>query len=130
MRKPTVPNKHNLSRTDLNSLMVLDRSQVCEPLFWRNDVIDAWCIHGGAGEGFYSGWINSFWIGVYDETAKAYAGKVRVSFSAYEDMCSYDFKKFYDPKDIEVEIDLAVQERFLLVINNLLDKGILGLKRT
>lgn len=129
MRKPNVPNKYNLTRNDLRHLAIIDRSQICEPLFWRNNVIDAWCISGGSGKGLYSEWINSFWIGVYDKSAKAYAGKVKVDFSACEDMCSYNFEKFYAPEDIESDIDLAVQEKFLLVMNELLDKKILGVQR-
>lgn len=44
MRKPKIENKYNLSFSDVKKLKVGDRSKVCEPLFWRNDVVNAWCI--------------------------------------------------------------------------------------
>ena len=127
MRKPRVKNKYNLTIPKIKKLKIKDRSQVCAPLFWRNDVISAWCISGRAGskadEQFCTD--NTYWIGIYDEDAKAYAGKFRFDFSAYGGMCSYQFEKFFQPADIECENDLFIQERFLEKINELLDKGVL-----
>lgn len=40
-------------------------------------------------------------------------------------MCGYNFKKFYDEKEIENEIDLQTQEKLLDTINHLIDEGIL-----
>ena len=132
MRKPTVKNKYNLTMKDCRHLAVKDRSKICEPLFWRNDVINAWCISGStaknAKEDEY-GCYNEFWLGIYDEDAKAYAGKVKVQFSAYGGMCHYNFKKFYNYSEIENEIDLEVQEMFLEKINVLLDEGILEVQK-
>ena len=39
MRKPQVDNKYNLTMAKIRRLKIADRSKVCEPLFWRNDVI-------------------------------------------------------------------------------------------
>jgi hypothetical protein len=125
MRKPTVPNKYNLTSADLKKLRIVDRSKLSAPRFWYNNVVKAWCISGGSGKGFYGNCIDSFWLGIYDENAKSYAGKVAVNFSASEDMCNYVFEKFYDPNEIECEADLNIQEQFLFVINGLLDDGIL-----
>jgi len=47
MRKPTVKNKYNLTMAKIRKLKIVDRSKVGKPLFWRNDVIGAWCIVGG-----------------------------------------------------------------------------------
>lgn len=132
MRKPTVKNKYNLTMKDCRHLAVKDRSKICEPLFWRNDVINAWCISGStaknAKEDEY-GCYDEFWLGVYDKDAKSYADKIRVKFSAYGGMCHYNFNKFYDYTKIEHEIDLEVQEMFLEKINMLLDEGIVEVQK-
>ena len=44
MRKPKVDNKYNLTMAKIRKLKIADRSQIGKPLFWRNDVIGAWCI--------------------------------------------------------------------------------------
>lgn len=91
MRKPRVKNKYNLTIPQIRKLVIKDRSQVCAPLFWRNDVISAWCISGHAGskadERFSTD--NEYWIGIYDEDSKAYKGKFRFEFSTYGGMCGY-----------------------------------------
>lgn len=126
MREPTVPNIYNLTVPMIRQLRV-DRSKVGEPWFWRNNVISAWCLSGStakcaADDEF--GTTDEYWLGVYDEDAKAYAGKIRVSFSTYGGMCGYNFKEFYNPKDIENELDLEIQEKFLKVMNDLIERGI------
>ena len=126
MREPTVPNIYNLTIPMIRQLRV-DRSKVGEPWFWRNNVISAWCLSGStakcaADDEF--GTTDEYWLGVYDEDAKAYAGKIRVSFSTYGGMCGYNFKEFYNPKDIENELDLEIQEKFLKVMNDLIERGI------
>ena len=126
MREPTVPNIYNLTVPIIRQLRV-DRSKVGEPWFWRNNVISAWCLSGStakcaADDEF--GTCDEYWLGVYDEDAKAYAGKIRVSFSAYGGMCGYNFKEFYNPKDIENELDLEIQEKFLKVMNDLIERGV------
>ena len=85
MRKPQVDNKYNLTMAKIRRLKIADRSKVCEPLFWRNDVIGAWCICGSSGDDMDRRFAtnNEFWIGIYDLNAKAYAGKFRVSLSSY-----------------------------------------------
>ena len=132
MRKPTVKNKYNLTMKDCRHLAVKDRSKICEPLFWRNDVINAWCVYGStaknAKEAEYGSY-DEFWLGVYDKDAKSYADKIRVKFSAYGGMCHYNFNKFYDYTKIEHEIDLEVQEMFLEKINMLLDEGIVEVQK-
>ena len=128
MRKPKVKNKYNLTYKDLSRLKVLNRDKICEPLFWRNNVIDAWCIiKKTADHGF--GDESSFWLGVYNEDAKTYKGKVRISFDRYGGMCSYKFKKFFDYQEIENELDLEIQEISISTINYLLDEKILSLER-
>lgn len=128
MRKSQVDNKYNLTMTKICRLKVADRNKVCAPLFWRNDVIGAWCICGTSGNEMDRRFAtnNEFWIGIYDLNAKAYAGKLRVRLSSYGGMCDYKFNKFFDIKDINHEQDLEIQEKFLTKINELIECGILA----
>ena len=127
--RTTVKNKYNLKPKDINKLVILDRTQLKEPMFWRNNVIDAWCISKSIGSAKDKRFCtdNSVWIGIYDEDAKAYKNKVRYSCDCYGGMCSYQFDKFFDPSDIENDNDFASQVFLLETINNLIDLGILGL---
>lgn len=131
MRKPKVKNKYNLTVKDLKRLKVGNKDKLCAPLFWRNNVINAWCISKNTCKNRKDdefGTYDEFWIGIYDEDAKSYAGKIRVTFSAYGGMCSYNFKNFFDYKEIENTIDLEIQEMFIETINQLLDEQILYLE--
>jgi len=129
MKKTNVKNKYSLKPSDINKLIILDRSKIKEPLFWRNDIIGAWCISKSIGNSKDRQFCtdNSVWIGVYDEDAKSYKNKVRYNCTSYGGMCSYNFKKFFDSKDIENEYDLKSQEFLLETINTLLDLKILSL---
>lgn len=127
MRKPKVKNKYNLTPEKIDKLLV-NRDLVKEPVFWRNNVIDAWCIStntikNSLDEEFST--YNEFWLGVYDENAKSYAGKVRHHFSAYGGMCSYNFKRFFNYQEIENEMDLEIQEKAIKKLNQLIDDGVL-----
>ena len=129
MRKPKVENKYNLKPKDIQKAIILDYERLKQPPFWRNDVVQAWCLSDGSGKGLY-GSIDSYWIGFYDKDAKAYAGKIRLSCTSYEGMCSYDFKKFFDLKEIEYEFDLELQEKLLSRINWLIDEGIIEIPKS
>ena len=122
--KPKVKNKYHLTVEDIKHLKILDRTKITSPLFWRNDAISAWCISRSVESDFDS---DSFWIGVYDDNAKVYAGKVRVSFDSYDGMCGYNFNKFYNLDDIDNWMDYKIQEEALDAINQLIDDGIFGL---
>ena len=125
MRKPTVKNKYNLTIADIKKLEIGDRSRFeADPRFWRNNVIDAWCMTKSIGnEAFCDN--TEYWMGFYDLDCKRYPGKFRFAFTTYGGMCGYSFQKFFQPKDIDREDDLRIQELFLDAINNLLDDGIL-----
>lgn len=127
MRKPKVKNKYNLTYKDLSKLKVLNRDKICEPLFWRNNVIEAWCITQKTRDNGF-GDESSFLLRVYDEDAKAYKGKIRVCFDSYGGMFGYKFKKFFDYEDIDNELDLEIQEKFISTISYLLDEKILELR--
>lgn len=127
MRKPLVKNKYNLTIKKLKKYEVGDRSKVNGMFFWRNNAVQAWCVSGSAGsnQDRQFGTDNGYWIGIYDENAKAYAGRFRFYFTSYGGMCGYDFNQFFDEKDINCENDMRVQEMFLEKINMLIDYGIL-----
>lgn len=124
MRKPVVNNQYHLTISAIKRLKVGDRSLIGPPLFWRNNVIDAWCIIENAAPTKY-GDETSYWIGIYDEDAKAYKGKFRFDFSTYGGMAGYRFEKFFQKDDIENEWDLLIQEKFLAKVNELIGLGIL-----
>lgn len=128
IRKPKVSNKYNLTIDKIKKLKVNEskRNLICEPLFWRNNVISAWCITESFGN-YYA--CSEYWIGIYDVDAKSYKGKFRFYFSSLGGMCSYKFKKFFDYSEIENELDLCVQEAFLEKINYLIDNKILMIER-
>lgn len=123
MRKPRIENKYNLTPPGINNLVVLDRSKVCAPLFWRNNVIGAWCITRttGSKSDFEFGCESDFWLGIYDEK-----DEIKSNFSSFGGMCNYNPSKFYDEKEIENKNDLEIQEKALEVVNRLIDEGILG----
>lgn len=129
MRKPKVENKYNLKPKDIEKATILDYEKLKQKPFWRNNVIGAWCLSGGSGKGYFGGFIDSYWIGFYDNDTKAYAGKIRLSCTSHEDMCSYNFKKFFESKEIENEIDLELQEKLLERMNWLIDEKIIEIKK-
>lgn len=125
IRQPRAKNKYNLKPKDIEKAVVLDYEKLHKPPFWRNNAVQAWCLSDGAGVGYYGDWIDSYWIGFYDQNAKAYAGKIRLSCSSYDDMCHYNFTKFFDYNEIENEVDLELQEKLLSRINWLIDEKII-----
>ena len=112
IQNPRVPNKYELTIEKIKRLKVGDTTKFKEPIFWYNNVINAWCISGGTR-------YDSFWIGFYDN------GSFKFTISCYEDMCWYNFKEFYKIEEIEIIDDFLVQEKFLETINHLIDEGIL-----
>ena len=111
-------------------MRVIDKDRIQQEPFWRNDVIRAWCLSDtiGTTDDIRYGTDSSYWIGIYDEDAKHYAGKIRYSCTAFGGMCLYNFKEFFNHKEIEREIDLEIQEKLLSRVNWLLDEKILGFK--
>ena len=132
MRKPKVENKYNLKPKDIQKAVILDYDKLHQPPFWRNDVIGAWClsettIKNAKDDEF--GCYNEYWIGFYDRDAKSYAGKIRLKCYAYGGMCGYNFNTFFNPKDIDCEIDLEIQEKLLSRMNWLIDEGVIEIRK-
>ena len=129
MRKPKVENKYNLKFSDIKNLQIVDRSRICEPLFWRNDVVGAWCISReiGSRKDIEFCTNNEVWIGIYD---KPYYGKlIHCNCYSYGGVCGYNFKRFFNEKEIENELDLQTHEFIVETINMLIDEGILALRK-
>lgn len=129
MRKPKVKNKYNLTFSDIKKLKIKDRSKLKEPLFWRNNVVKAWCISDTTiknSKDSRFGTYNDYWIGIFDEDSTR-KQKLVVKCSTYGGMASYNFKKFFDYSEIENEMDLEIQEKLLDKINFLIDEKILEL---
>ena len=126
MRKPKVPNKYNLTPDKISKLKY-DRSKIGEPTFWRNNVIDAWCIIRSTAKNSLDrecGTYDSFWLGIYDDDARSYAGELQFWFDSYGGMCSYNFTEFYKESEIQYEMDLEIQEKALEILNQLIDEGV------
>lgn len=128
MRKPTVENKYHLRPDMLSKLIVLDEAKIHEPPFWRNDAIQGWCLSGRgttkAANQFDD--YDEYWLGIYDKDAKEHPGEIRTMLSSYGGMCSYNITEFFKPEEMENECDIRVQENFLRVLNDLIDRGVLG----
>ena len=132
MRKPKVENKYNLKPKDIQKAVILDYDKLHKPPFWRNDVVQAWCLSETTIKNRKDdeyGCYNEYWIGFYDKDAKSYAGKIQLNCYAYGGMYNYNFKKFFDPKEIGCEIDLEIQEKLLSRINWLIDEGIVEISK-
>lgn len=132
MRKPKVENKYNLKPKDIQHAKILDYNRLHQNPFWRNDIVQAWCLSENTcknDKDYEYGCYNSYWIGFYDEDAKEYAGKIRLDCCAFGDMCSYNFKTFFNSKEIESELDLEIQEKLLSRINWLIDEKIIEIRR-
>ena len=130
MRKPKIPNKYNLTPAMIPKLKY-DRSKIGEPVFWRNNVIDAWCITRDTAKNskdYEFGTYDSFWLGIYDDNAKSHAGKLKFWFDSYGGMCDYNITKFYDESQIDDMDDLEIQEKALEVLNQLIDDGVLWIE--
>lgn len=131
MRKAKIKNKYNLTMSDIRKLEIGDRSKIKEPIFWRNNVVKAWCISDTTIKNKYDDMYDtydSYWIGIFDENCSRKV-KFRVKVNSYGGMCNYNFDKFFNYKDIENEMDLEIQEKLLSKINELIDIGILKINK-
>ena len=122
-------NKYGLTPKTIRNL-IPDRNKIQKKPFWRNNVISAWCLSGNtihSAENIIYSTYDEYWLGVYDEDANSYAGKVRFHLSSYGEMCSYNISGFLKPGEIENRDDLEIQVNFLKCINQLIDNGTFSL---
>jgi hypothetical protein len=136
-REPVEQNKHNLNAKTIRNLKIVNREKLKDFGFWYNKVICGWCISDEVGDGTCCS-DNSFWICVYDNEIKVSSNNkkeikeklqkentVDFSFGIYGSHLGQRIEKFYNPKDIENDNDLVIQEKFIQIINRLIDNDIL-----
>ena len=128
-RTTKIKNKYNLKPKDIQHAIVLNKEALHDKPFWYNNIVKAWCLSGGAGEGLYGGYEYEYWIGFYDDNAPAYKNKIRLQCSSYEGMCNYTFKKFFDLDEIKNKYELQLQQELLKVINWLIDSKIIYIEK-
>lgn len=124
MRKNAVINDINvygLTRKNIPTLIVNRALVNKDHGFWRNDVVKAWCISAEQGPYFDC---DEYWLGVYDEDASAYAGKICCEFSSHGGMCDYKFNKFFQKEDIKNDMDYLIQYKFIDAMNRLIAEGV------
>lgn len=118
-----VPNKYHLTYSDIIHFHVQIPEALKKPPFWRNDVVKAWCLSGTTAKNKKDemyGCYAEYWIGFKDN------GRIEVDLVTESGMCSYHFKKFYDPKDIDNDQQLELQEILLERLNWLMDNFIVA----
>lgn len=122
---PRVKNKYSLTIKDIENLRVGRRDLINPNLFWWNSLCSAWFISRVDDSKMEDANCNEFWITIYDEKAPRNAGKFTFKITRSSGVHPYSFEEFYNPKDIESNNDLIIQEKFLNTINQLIDMGIL-----
>lgn len=128
MREPLVRNKYGIKPKDIEKAIIINKEKLKQEPFWRNEGVQAYCLSDNTiknSKDSEFGTYNSYWIGFYDQDAKQYAGKIRLSCNAYGGICSYNFKEFFNPNEIECDIDLEIQEKLLKRINWLIEEKII-----
>lgn len=119
MRKPRIKNKYNLKPKDIENAEVLDRKRLKEKPFRRNEVIKAWCLSEWIGDGED----RKYGTGNWYQITFCDSGEIKLLCTCME-MLSYDFKTFFNAKEIDHENDLVLQEKLLNRLNWLIDERI------
>ena len=136
-REPVVENKYHLNTKKVKNLKILNREKLKDFGFWYNSVVCGWCYSFEIGDETSCA-DNSFWLCVYDDRIiNVYGSKREINkqlgkegtvdfhFCVYGSSVCWDIQKFYNPRDIENENDLKIQEIFIKKINELIDENIL-----
>ena len=141
---PKVENKYGLTFKDLLNLKVGNRD-ILERLFGSyenlkiikdgnptlleklygsyNEYVYAWVIHDATSDQFCE---CEYYIHIYDDNAPKHAGEVEIKFVCYMGMCGFGFNNFYVPEEVQNDVyRLEIQEKFMEIINLLLDEGAL-----
>lgn len=112
-------NKYNLKPNDIKKAIVVSPERLKLKPFWRNELINAWCLSEGAGRGFGGSWIDSYWIGFKDD------GKIDYHILCWEGMGNYAIKEFFKSNDIECRSDLDIQIKYVKMLNWLIEENII-----
>lgn len=125
-RPPKVENKYDLTLKKVRAMSInWDKVSKTDSKWWRNNVINAWCLSQEVGDAddVKYGTSDGYVIIFYDEGAAK--KRLRISCDSYGGMCGYNFNEFYEPSDIDGLIDLQLQEELLKELNKLIDDGVL-----
>lgn len=116
------PNRYNITPESIKRLRVLNWDKL-KQIMWFNKATTPhrWCrLIGCQKDGEkYDDW-DEFWIGIAEN------GNIDYHFTCYEGMCSYNFKEFYDLKDIEDKYDMQIQVNVIKWLNEMVDEEIIG----
>lgn len=126
MEKIADINKYNIQPKDLERVEILTTPSP-ELGFWRNDVINAWCMSktiGDADDRKY-GSEADWWIGIYDKPLRKKS--FHYNFNCMGGMCSLTFDKFDDNQKFE-HLEKEVLISFIKTITKLIDENIIRLE--
>jgi len=119
---PKVENKYGVTRSAIQKAKVIDSEKLKKKPFWRNDVVNAYCLSGEVGSWEY-GSAADYWLGFYDN------GKIRLKVYSEDNMLTYNFDRFYAKEALKDKWLLAIQEKILERINWLIDEKIIELPK-
>lgn len=118
------PNKYNLTPKNIKKLKILDWEKLKQKTWYNRAKVDTgnwWChMEGCSKSGNYDDEVE-FWIGFNEDN-----NKIDCHFTSYGGMCWYNFKKFYNAKEIENKYDMQMQVNTIRWLNMMIDEGILG----
>lgn len=125
MREPSVENKYHLTVSRIRALRVKDRSRLGEAGLRREGA--CWWIYECAGErdDYLYDTYDTFRLSVYDDDAPEHGGEVQFAFWTYAGISKYEFENFFEPETCGSVAHLEIQEKFLKLVNRLIDMGAL-----
>lgn len=129
-RKPRIRNKYGLKVSDINRIFVKDWDRLKE-LCYYNPNFEAWTISMNTirtEKDILNRTYNRFDLKFFDKNASKYSNKVLLDCKLSNGE-KYDFKSFYNEKDISEDIDLVIQEKLLNVLNTLISEQIISIQK-
>lgn len=117
-------NKYNLRYADMKRLRPVNAKAVAYAPFWRNNVINAWCLSASTETSETAGFRTSseYWLAFYDEDAPEHPGETGF-YMRRRGFKNYRPKRFLDAKYIQSSDDLKIQRELIETVNQLIDDG-------
>ena len=120
MRKPKVENKYNLTMKKIKKLKVGDESQIKEPLFWRNNVINkllkqykhscmaewSYCCYGL----YQNCWQEPYFEGNWDMSQERVDDVIRYVIDKTAKICRKDSRILYCKDNNEINIVIVARD--------------------
>lgn len=118
------PNTYNLTPENIKTVQVLNWDKL-QKICWLNKAMaehgEVWChLEGCNRENTRYNDFNEAWFGFFKN------GKVDFHITAYEGMCKYNLKEFYNIAEMNHEADAMVQANTIRFMNSLIDAGIVS----